>query len=259
MSDPVLNFLLQDDAPHPGPELEDFASMPLPPGLAQATLAAVAKERALSVPTMPSPVPRTPVSPAPEATEPANKRWRIPAFLVAGLAAAAALLVVVAGQPEIGDPDLLVPRGSENTAPVVHLEMSTQRGQALERFSPQKALAPGDRLFFRYKADQPAFIYLVHFSVDGIQVLHQDRVRPGQDDLRVAGDPLFWQVEAGDSDGIFALVSSDQELAPGALAKDLDQALRDIPSVGQGESVRACEAARRLGRYCDATTIEVSP
>ena len=256
MSDPVLNFLLQDDAPHPGVELEDFASMPLPAGLAQATLAAVAKERAQRTSEQ---APRTSVSPAPSTKEPANQRWRLPVFLVAGLAAAAALLVVVGSQPEIGDPELLVPRGSENTAPVVHLEMSTQRGQALERFPPDRELLPGDRVFFRYKADQPAFIHLVHFSEGGVEVLHQDRVRPGQDDLRIAGDPLFWQVEPGDSSGIFALVSSDQEIAPGDLAKELSQALQDTPSVGQAESARVCGAARQLGRYCDANTMKVSP
>lgn len=259
MSDPVLDFLLQDDAPHPGAELQAFASIPLPVGLAQATLAAVAQERTLAAPTRASPAPRTPVSTPPTASEPANRRWRLPVFLVASLAAAAALLVVVGSQPEIGNPELLVPRGSEGTAPIVHLEMSTQRGQALERFSPDKALSPGDRVFFRYKADQPAFIHLVYISESGIEVLHQDRVRPGQDDLRIAGDPLFWQVESGDSNGTFALLSSDQELSPGDIANELSQALQNTPSVDQGESARLCQAARRLGRYCDSTTIKVSP
>lgn len=259
MTDALLSYLLEDDGEHPGAELEAFASVPLPPGLAQATLAAVAQERALTAPTMPAPVPRTPVAPAPSAETPANRRWRLPTFLVAGLAAAAALLVVVGQQPEIGDPDLLVPRGSESTAPVVHLEMSTQRGERLERFSTEQALRPGDRLFFRYKADQDAFVYLVHLSEAGLQVLHQDRVRPGQDDLRIAGDPLFWEIEAGDSNGTFALVSSTQDIAPGQLAKELDEALRATPSVDQGESARLCQAARQLGRYCDATTTKVSP
>ncbi|MFT5587287.1 MAG: hypothetical protein ACI9VR_004895 [Cognaticolwellia sp.] len=259
MSDLVLHFLLQDDAHHPGADLEDFACMVLPPGLAQATLAAVAQERARTVPIHPALIPKTPLSQAPSPSESANRRWRIPTFLVASLAAAAALLVVVGSQPEIGDPELLVPRGSESKAPVVYLEMSTQRGEALERFSPEQALTPGDRVFFRYKADQPAFIHLVHLTNGGIEVLHQDRVRPGQDDLRIAGDPLFWQVESGDSNGIFALVSSDQEIAPGDLAKELSQALLNTPSVGQGESARLCRAARQLGRYCDATNMKVSP
>lgn len=259
MTDALLSYLLEDDGEHPGRELDDFASVALPPGLAQATLAAVTKERALAAPTLPAPVPTTPVSPVPQAQAPANRGWRLPTFLVAGLAAAAALLVVVGQQPEIGDPELLVPRGSENTAPVVHLEMSTQRGERLERFSTEQALRPGDRLFFRYKADQDAFVYLVHLSESGLDVLHRDRVRPGQDDLRIAGDPLFWEIESGDSSGTFALVSSSQDIAPGQLAKELDQALQATPSVDRGESARLCQAARQLGRYCDATTTKVSP
>lgn len=244
-----MEWLLEDDAPCPTAELQDFADIALPPGLGEDTLALIQAERdAASGLTMPSPT-----APPPEPLAPANDTrpwWRSP-FAFAGLAAAAAaLLVVQLGPPEVGDPAQFTPRGSELNAPPVHMEMSTWRDGELERLSTQRSLRAGDRLFFRYKADRAAHVHLVHLDPSGLELLHTQSVQPGSDDLRLDGEPLYWQIDAGDPSGTFALISAESPLSAEQLQLELQSA--DDPDA-------LCRAALARGRYCDARTIQVTP
>ncbi len=116
--DPTTAYLL-DLGPHPGDEaLRSFAEFEPPEELCEATLAAVFDED-------------TPVeAQRPEAAN--NRRWYT--FVVAGLGAVAAVLLVVHSSPETGDVSSMKARGLDHSTPSVALKMATRRDGKVDRF-----------------------------------------------------------------------------------------------------------------------------
>ncbi|MCB9746159.1 MAG: hypothetical protein H6739_07255 [Alphaproteobacteria bacterium] len=240
--DPTTAWLL-GVGPDPGPEarseLEEAAP---PPELLAQTLAAVEVERAAE-------------RAAVEAPAPANTRPRR-AWLIAGLAAAAAVVAVIRAPDPVGDPDQMVARGLEESAPVVALKVATRHAGRLERLREGAAYAPGDQLYFRYQLGTDGWVHLVTATDGRVEVLVQRAMPAGEADLLEDGQPLAWTIEPGDPSAAFALISTSGPL-PGAA---LSEALQTGLGAGQTEGAEGlCEAARRAGFGCDAIWLEVTP
>lgn len=238
--DPLRAWLLDEAAPPP--EAAAFTEPPLPPGLAEQTLAACLHP---AVPQHAAP------PPAPVAANRPAPGWRV---LVAVGAAAAALLVWVGARPEVGDPAQMTARGDAERAPQVALKMAARREGQLERLHADRAYSPGDTLYFRAWSDAPGWYALVVSDRAGLRLVQAGTLAPGEADLRLDTQLLAWVVEPGDSDASFALVSSPAALSEAAL---LDRMGRSSASAEDPQAL--CEAARRAGLGCDAARVEVAP
>jgi len=233
MNDPVQDYLL-GLAPHPGDEaLHAFAQIELPAGLAERTLAAVSDERA---------------------REPRQANTGRFKFVVAGLAVAAATLLVVRGAPETGDVSSMTARGLDETTPAVALKMAAEHDGATERFRDGMAYDPGDRLFFRYDIERQGWVHLVHASSTGVSVLSQVEVQGGEADLRLDGEQVLWTLDEADASSVFALVTTNEPLD----ASVLQNTLTDPAATGQTVDPESlCASALAAGLRCDAVRVEV--
>jgi hypothetical protein len=192
-------------------------------------------------------------SPVPKPANPMRKAW--PWLAGFGIAAAALIglrFVPVSwtsqDPPQKGE---LVQKGvQEPTAPEVGLRMSVQKGEKTTRFKRGRMLADGDTLFFRADSSAAGHVYLVRVDQDGAEVLTDQDVSGGTADLR-AGEGLFgYDVEAGESEAIFAVIQGTKPIP----VNDLEKAL----SVGP-DAAKVCAAAAELDARCDAEKVEVAP
>jgi len=238
--DPTTAWLLGlgDD---PGPEARAEAlAVDLPPGLAEATLAAVRADSERS-------------GAAPKGGAPAGalvtlrprRRWLAAASAAAAIAAGALLSLDVA--PRVGDPDVMVARGQAPGGPEVHLKAALRRGGAPPaRFSPDDPPRAGDLLYFRYQVAGEGWLYLLRQPEGGPpELLHREAVSAGERDLRRGGEPLAWSVDAGDPAAEFALVTAAED------HPDPAGALAGRP----GAAGDLCGAAAALGWRCDALSL----
>lgn len=241
----LLDYLLEDDAPHPGDALEDFGDLELPPGLADDTLARVLDTWDHPALDAPSPDPK-----------PANRRWISP-VLAAGLAAAAALLVVRSSTPEVGDlADMTERGGGGASTPALELKMAAERDGSLERLRADRTYAPGDRLYFRYASNADGWVHLVHAGPAGVEVLVSQRLPAGEADLTDKDQAIFWEIDSVDTSSSFALLRTPDAVP----AAELTHTLQAHLPVGQAvEPEPFCVAARAQGLACDAAWVEVSP
>ena len=234
MNDPVQDYLL-GLGPHPGDEaLQAYADVELPAGLAERTLSRVEAAREAE--------PRQ-----------ANKRgWH--KFVVAGLAVAAATLLVVRGAPQTGDVSTMTARGLDETTPAVALKMAADHDGALQRFREGEAYEPGDVLYVRYSVERDGWVHLVQATPSGVEVLTQSPVAQGEDDLRIGGDQVVLTLEEADGGSVFALVTTNEAVDGPQLQKALSEQL------GSGQTVdpeSVCAAALAGGLRCDAVKVEV--
>lgn len=237
MNDPVQDWLL-GIGPHPGDEaMDEFASVELPPGLAEKTLAAVAEVRESD-------------------PKPANTPGRWARLVVAGLAVAAATLLVVRTAPETGDVSSMTARGLDETTPEVALKMAAERDGKVDRFRDDTTYRAGDALYFRYQMGSDGWVHLVHASPDGVKVITQSGASRGEDDLKVSGHQVVWRLEEGDPSAVFALVSTREDIDADRLARELEDRLQSGQTV---EPDDLCQAAAETGRRCDAVYVEVQP
>jgi hypothetical protein len=229
--DPTTAYLL-DLGPHPGDdELQAFVDIEPPEALCAATLDAVFADE-----------------PEVEAPQPANNsRWF--RFVVAGLGAVAAVLLVVHASPETGDVSSMTARGLDESTPSVALKMAARHQGKIERFRADQGYEPGDVLYFRYQAGGDAWLHLVHADAEGVHVLDQRQVHAGEADLSLDGEPLAWTVEHGDSNSVFALVTSNQALD----SETLEQALQVSGNTQDPQSI--CTAAAKAGLQCDGVRV----
>ncbi|MCP4810655.1 MAG: hypothetical protein GY913_18430 [Proteobacteria bacterium] len=237
MNDAVQDWLL-GLGPHPGDEaMDEFAGVELPAGLADSTLAAVRASRQ---------------------SEPlaANRPSRWKAFVVAGLAVAAATLLVVRAAPETGDVSSMTARGLDETTPEVALKMAAERDGKVDRFRDDMTYRAGDALYFRYQMASDGWVHLVHAGPTGVEVLSQSGVSRGEDDLTVSGHQVVWRLEEGDPSAVFALVSTREDIDAATLARELEDRLQAGQTV---EPDDLCQAAAETGRRCDAVFVEVQP
>ena len=232
--DPVEAWLL-GEGPEPDEADRDRAvEAPLPPGLAAATLGAVARERRRAGP----------------------RAWWAGAAAAAALAASALLSLEPAAS--VGDPAQLVRKGIGATeAPAVALKMAVKRGdRPVERLRRDTTYAPGDVFLFRYSAAGPGELHLLRAAHGRISVLHSRHVEGGEADLRTdtpsGSKPLAWTAGPADGRSVFALVTSARP--PEALADALEHTLTE-----GADAEAVCAAAEALGARCDAREVEVIP
>lgn len=234
MRDRVHDYLL-GLGPHPGDaELAEFAECELPAGLAESTLVRVRQEREN------------------EPRRANTSRWQ--RFVVAGLAVAAATVLVVRGAPETGDVSSMTARGLDETTPAVALKMAAEHDGAVTRLRDGAAYAPGDTLYFRYDMERDGWVHLVHASPDGVRVLTQSEVRGGEDDLRIGGEQVLWKLDDGDPSAVFALVTTNETVDPALLEKTLSEPLVRGQTVDPED---LCATALQNGLRCDAVRVEV--
>ncbi|HJN74430.1 MAG TPA: hypothetical protein QGF58_10905 [Myxococcota bacterium] len=238
-----MNARLQDYllglGPHPGDAaLAKFTDVELPAGLAERTLTRVEAARASE--------PRQANSP----------RWK--KFVVAGLAVAAATMLVVRSAPETGDVSTMTARGLDETTPAVALKMAAEHDGAALRLRDGTAYEPGDTLFFRYHMERDGWIHLVHADDEGVHVLTQARVEGGEDDLRIGGEQVVWTLEPGDTTSVFGFVTTNEALDAHVLESELEKRLTDRSPSGQTvDPEDLCAAALSSGLRCDAARVEV--
>ncbi len=243
--DPTTAWLL-GDGPDPGEEARaDFSEAELPPGLAEATLAAVVTLRMADA---------TPMRPRLDL----HRGGRVRRLLFGGatvLAAAAAVLLSLPSGPQPGDLEAMVPRGQGVDLPALDLRMAVRQDGAVTRLRAGQVYGSGDIFYFRYEASADGWLHLVHAIETGVEVLDSQRVTPGSADLTRGSEPLAWTVDDTDpSKAVFALIRTDLEADPNWLAEELAGALGSDSPTTPGS---LCLAATRLGLSCDAQDVQV--
>jgi hypothetical protein len=234
--DPTTAWLLGE-----GPAPDEDAGLraleaELPPGLAAATLSAVAAERAA------------------ERLEARRRPRRTWAFAATAAALAASALFSLSPTPAVGNLDHMVARGMDvENLPEVTLKMAVRRNMGVDRLRSDVTYRPGDAFFFRYQVTGPAQLALVRVDGAGTQLLDARGVEAGEDDLRAGGEPLAWTADADDGVAVYALLSS------AAAPEELVAALNEALPAGVPSAEAVCESAAMLGARCDAQRVEVAP
>lgn len=240
--DQALQDWLLDGGPPP-PEADLFAAPDLPEGLAQRTLDACLAPAVREAPQDPPPANR----PQPRG----GWRWAIPLFAVA-----AGLLLWVQRPDPVGDPAQMVARGDATRLPLISLKMAARRDGKLERLRDGGSYRPGDTLFFRTQSDAPGWFALMVLDRQGLRLIQQGALSPGESDLRLGDELLSWTIEAGDGQTTFAALSAAEPIPEATLI----QRLQEAGVSGQGvSSAQLCEAALKAALSCDAAQVEVAP
>jgi hypothetical protein len=137
--------------------------------------------------------------------ERAQGAWKVRIVAFAGMAAMAALSLVVVAPPEQGDPAAMVERGGGG-GPVatVDLRAAVRSGNGeIARFAANGRYVAGDTLMFRVTTSAPLSLSLRR---DGVLVWAGD-VPAGATDL-----PLAWRFEAGEGPAVFTLSGGPEPL-----------------------------------------------
>lgn len=226
-------------------------------------------EQARALPALPAPEPvrnavlqavldemqRNTTGEAPLALQPPARRpWR-PApwtWAATGLAAAAALLLVVPLPDAPPGPSTLVERGSGVRLPEASLKMAVRTGAGVARFRAGHPYAPGDVLLFRADIDSPAQVHLLRIDGQGAAELGAWELAAGEHDLSLDGQSLAWRIEPAETTAVYAL-----------LAAPVDHPGLDLPDARarayDPEQPGVCIDARKAGWVCEAHTVEVAP
>lgn len=241
--DPLIDWLL-DDGPEPDADtLRDFREAPVPPELAERTLAAGLALMAQ--------------------TPPAGRGLRLlrggprRALVAVGglLAAAAAVMFTLPAPPQQGNVDGMTQRGLGVDLPTLDLRMAVRSQGGVDRLRADRSYGSGDVFYFRYEASADGWLHLLHATDSGIQVLESVAVTPGNADLARGGEPLAWTVDDSDPDrAVFALVRTALPVEATELADALQGALGSEPPTDPGS---LCQAASALALSCDAQAVRV--
>ena len=239
MNDPQLLAYLLDEGPAPEEtELANFIEEPLPPGLAERTLNAVALER-------------TRFNAAPQ------QKWHRKIGFVGLSLAAAALLVtsMPSDSPVSGNLENMTAKGLEQSAPKIHLKLARiEEGQAT-RHRTDRPYSVGEALVFRVQSDSEGWVTLLNIQGDQIQPILQAPLGIGENDLAMEnGDIARWEFDTTDRSGFFAVISSETSLQEAGIAEQLISSLSNQPLQPQP----LCLAAQSLGWQCDAIEVMVT-
>ncbi len=186
---------------------------------------------------------------------PANRRRPWP-WIGGLLAAAAALLVgyvALPSGPVPGDPSDWIARGEESIGPAVDLRLAVRSPTGeVARFRRDASYTAGDTLLFRYDAHVPGHLHLVRIDADGVVVIHQQAVGGTgtadlSGDLETGGGLVGYSMETGEAEAVFALIRTENPLAP-------DRLVRGLAVEPATDAV--CAAARALGGRCAAERVE---
>ncbi|MDP6933125.1 MAG: hypothetical protein QGG40_09420, partial [Myxococcota bacterium] len=134
--------------------------------------------------------------------------------------------------------------------PEVTLKVAVERGGQTSRLRLDQSCVEGDRLYFRVSTSAPAHVVLVRVDALGAEILHGQRLDGGEQDLGLEG-PLAWQVEAHESDAVFAVLASPEPLNP----EDVEGAL----GATYNSATATCGSATSLGARCDEVAVRISP
>lgn len=131
--------------------------------------------------------------------------WRTRTFAVAGMAAMAALSLLVVQDPDRpSDPGQLVERGAGEQSPTVELKVAvTLADGQIERFAANRRYDAGDTLMFRIRTTTSTTLTLRR---DGV-VVWSGAVPVGESDL-----PVGYRLEAGESAAIFSIEGGAETL-----------------------------------------------
>ena len=171
---------------------------------------------------------------------------RRPAVWAGGaFALAAALLLFFRGpSSEVGDPDKMIERGPPGiTLPDLDLRVAVLRGGSVERYSRDRAYAPGDQLQFRATASPASSSIAIFHVAPSAQVERVDR----------GGGDAAWEIEPTDEGAIFVGVASPAPLSA-------DQIVAVEGALGRaynGDAARLCDAVTEQGLGCAATPIHL--
>lgn len=123
--------------------------------------------------------------------------WRVRAGAALGMAAMAALSLLVVTPPEAGRPDTMVERGSGEAGVVVDLRVAVRRPTGeVSRFTPGERYAAGDTLMFRLQSTNAVDLKLLRNGV----LLWAGRAPAGAFDL-----PVGYTLEPGEPAAVFSL------------------------------------------------------
>jgi hypothetical protein len=170
---------------------------------------------------------------------------RSPAIWAGGaFALAAALLLFFRGPGyEVGDADQMIERGSGVTLPELDLRIAVLRGGSVERFSRDRAYAPGDQLQFRATASPASSTVAIFHVAPSAQVERVDR----------GGGDAAWEIEPTDEGAIFVGIAS-----PAPLSHDAIVAVEGaLGRAYNGDATRLCDAVTEQGLGCAATPIHL--
>ncbi len=123
--------------------------------------------------------------------------WRVRILAGVGMAAMAALSLLVVTPPERGDPATMVERGSGESAVAVDLRVAVRRPTGeLARFAANERYAAGDTLMFRIHTSTATSLTLRRDDV----VLWEGTAPGGAFDV-----PVGYTLEAGEGPAVFTL------------------------------------------------------
>jgi len=162
----------------------------------------------------------------------------------AAFALAAALLLFFRGPgSEVGDADQMVERGNGINLPELDLRIAVLRGGSVERFSRDRAYAPGDQLQFRATASPASSSIAIFHVAPSAKVERVDR----------GGGDAAWEIEPTDEGAIFVGVAS-----PAPLSHDTIVAVEGaLGRAYNGDATRLCDAVTEQGLGCAATPIHL--
>jgi hypothetical protein len=159
-------------------------------------------------------------------------------------ALAAALLLFFRGPAyEVGDTGQMIEKGPGITLPELDLRIAVLRDGSVERFSPDRAYAPGDQLQFRATASPASSSIAIFHVAPSAQVERVDR----------GGGDAAWEIEPTDEGAIFVGVASPAPFSPDAILA-VEGALSRAYN---GDATRLCDAVTEQGLACVATPIHL--
>lgn len=137
-------------------------------------------------------------------SERARSAWRVRLGAAFGMAAMAALSLMVVRAPEGGRPETMVERGSGESAAVVDLRVAVRRPTGeLSRFTPGERYAAGDTLMFRLQSTTAVDLKLLRNGA----VVWEGRAPAGPFDL-----PVGYTLEAGEAAAVFSLEGASESI-----------------------------------------------
>ncbi len=169
------------------------------------------------------------------------------------MAAVSLVWIRMPSNPTPADPERLVEKGIGNSVPHVSLKVAVRQGNETKRLHTRASHAPGDVLYFRGGLDRAAHVTLVRVTASGSDLLYSGNRPAGEADLPHEGGALAWQIEAGESDAIYALLAASEPQDTQGLEAILTAAY-DFKAPNA-----LCQAVAPYGLQCAASAVQVTP
>lgn len=171
------------------------------------------------------------------------RRWRRAAPLV--LLAAAALLVVALPSDDAPDISTFSVKGPGASLPHLDLKVVVEQGGVLARYRADTPYHVGDAFYFRVSVDTPATATLLHIVGDEAVVVHAQPVEGlGDEDLRIDGQPLAWELEPGEQAASLVVLAGEP---------------LPVESVGLDGQATCAALASAFAVSCARIDVEVAP